>query len=124
VHFAVGQFVRRSVIEAAWGRGFVHIKLLGDLTVGSTALDEGRQAARYLSEYVGKAFDERRVAGLHRYEVAQGFQPELVTLYGRCSADVIAQASDQLGSAPVRTWSSEGVGDWQGPPAVWASWAG
>lgn len=48
VHFAVGRYVRRDLIERAWGRGFVHIKLLGDLPVGSTTLDEARQAARYL----------------------------------------------------------------------------
>ncbi len=76
VHFAVGRYVPKSLIRSAWGRGFVHVKLLGDLPVGSTKVDEARQAARYLSKYVGKAFDERRVPGLHRYDVAQGFQPE------------------------------------------------
>ena len=30
-HFAVGRFVPRGLIESSWGRGFVHIKLLGDL---------------------------------------------------------------------------------------------
>src|SRR5438105_1846283 len=33
VHFGVGRFVPRGVIERAWGRGFVHIKLLGNLPV-------------------------------------------------------------------------------------------
>jgi hypothetical protein len=39
VHFAVGRYAPRRVIERSWGRGFVHIKLLGDLPVGSTRLD-------------------------------------------------------------------------------------
>ena len=34
-HFAVGRYVKRSLITDAWGQGFVHIKLLGDLGVGS-----------------------------------------------------------------------------------------
>ena len=29
VHFGVGEFVARRLTEAAWGHGFVHIKLLG-----------------------------------------------------------------------------------------------
>ncbi len=62
VHFAVRRFVPRHLIEGAWGRGFVHIKLLGDLPVGSGSLEEARKAAGYLSKYVGKAFDEARVA--------------------------------------------------------------
>ena len=123
VHFAVGRYVRRDLIERAWGRGFVHIKLLCDLPVGSTTLDEARQAARYLSKYVGKAFDERRSPGLHRYEVAQGFQPDRVRLYGRTADEALTVASRQMGAAPAYQWSSSEALDWHGPPAVWASWA-
>jgi hypothetical protein len=54
VHFAVGRFVPRRLIEQAWSHGFVHIKLLGQLPAGSTARDEARVAARYLSKYVRK----------------------------------------------------------------------
>lgn len=75
VHFAVGRYVGRSLIEGAWARGYVHIKLLGDLPVGVGQLAEARRAAGYLSKYVGKSFDAARVPGLHRYEVAEGFQP-------------------------------------------------
>jgi len=45
VHFAVGRFVARGLIESVWGHGFVHIKLLGDLPVGSGRLGEARAAA-------------------------------------------------------------------------------
>ncbi len=45
------------MIERAWGHGFVHIKLLSDLPVGSTSLPEARRAAGYLSKYVSKSFD-------------------------------------------------------------------
>jgi hypothetical protein len=123
-HFAVGRFVRRGLIEQAWGHGFVHIKLLGNLPVGSGTLSESRIAAGYLSKYVAKTFADpsARVLGLHRYDVAQGFKPSSVPLSGRSAADVIAQASDALGSAPSLEWSSSSVEDWQGPPAIWAQW--
>jgi hypothetical protein len=35
LHFAVGRYVPRTLIEQTWGRGFVHIKLLSGLPVGS-----------------------------------------------------------------------------------------
>ena len=69
-----------------WGRGIVHIKLIGDLPVGSGALEEARLAASYLAKYVSKNVADERVPGLHRYEVAQGFQPERVRLRGPVGA--------------------------------------
>ncbi|WP_343907288.1 rolling circle replication-associated protein [Nocardioides aquiterrae] len=126
VHFAVGQFIGRSKIEAAWGRGFVHIKRLSDLPVGSTSLHEARRAAGYLSKYVTKAFadtEAERSLGLHRYEVAQGFQPPVVRLTGRSSREVLYQAVERMGGAlPAISWSSADAEDWQGPPAVWFAW--
>ncbi len=123
-HFAVGKFIRRTAIDQAWGRGFVHIKLLGDLPVGSGSLSEARRAAGYLSKYVAKAFTDpdARVLGLHRYDVAQGFQPESVALTGASTAEVLDQASAVFGSEPTARWSSSDVEDWQGPPAIWAQW--
>ncbi|TFV66153.1 hypothetical protein E4P40_25645 [Blastococcus sp. CT_GayMR20] len=122
VHFAVGRFVPRRLIEVAWGRGFVHIKLLGQLPSGSTARDEARVAARYLSKYVRKSFDARRIAGLHRYEVAEGFQPPAVSVHGRTVDDVLTQAIALMGSEPTVVWTSDEAIGWQGPPAVWALW--
>jgi hypothetical protein len=125
VHFAVGQFIRRQVIAQAWGHGFVHIKRLSDLPVGSTTLHEARRAAGYLSKYVSKSFDAdevSRTARLHRYEVAQGFQPPVLRLRGRTSAEVLGQAVQVMGVGPSTLWSSADKEDWQGPPAVWAAW--
>ena len=123
-HFAVGQFVKRSLIESAWGHGFVHIKLLGDLPVGSGDLSEARIAAGYLSKYVAKTFTDpsARVLGLHRYDVGQGFQPKPVHLSGTSPDSVLGQASAVLGSSPTVEWTSSSVEDWQGPPAIWAQW--
>lgn len=123
-HFAVGRFVKRSLIESAWGHGFVHIKLLGDLPVGSTSLAEARVAAGYLSKNVAKTFTDpdARVLGAHRYDVAQGFKPKPVHLSGTSPDNVLAQASHLLGSQPVFEWASSSLMDWQGPPAIWAQW--
>ena len=60
VHFAVGRYIKRSVIEAAWPHGFVHIKLLGDLPHGSDNRDQARVASGYLAKYVGKGFNDHR----------------------------------------------------------------
>ncbi|WP_460819534.1 rolling circle replication-associated protein [Nocardioides korecus] len=126
VHFAVGHYIPRGQIEAAWPHGFVHIKRLTDLPVGSTALHEGRKAAGYLSKYVTKSFADQAVerqAGLHRYEVAEGFQPPAVRLTDVSSDDVLDQAVIAMGGLlPAVLWSSDEVEGWQGPPAVWAAW--
>ncbi len=121
-HFAVGRCIGRRKIEQAWPRGFVHIKLLGDLPVGSTSLHEARVAAGYLSKYVGKDFDAERAGGLHRYEVAQGFQPRVQRIRGRSSHAVLAAAAGRMGSWPDELYRSEDVEGYVGPPWVSASW--
>ena len=122
LHFAVGRYIKRSAIKAAWGRGFVHIKLLGDLPTGSGRLEESRLAARYLGKYVTKDA-EQGWDGLHRYEVAQGFQPRRVGFTATTGHDALAQMSSQMARRPEYVWWSSETEDWQGPPAVWASWA-
>lgn len=123
VHFAVSRYVGQTLIRDTWGRGHVHIKLLGDLPVGSGTVGEARLAARYLSKYVGKGLDdERRSSGLHRYEVAQGFQPERVAFLDRTEERVIARASERMGGPPEQVWRSSSVEGWHGPPACWVAW--
>ena len=123
VHFAVGRFVRRSLIDEAWGRGFVHIKLLGDISAGAGDLSESRMAARYLAKYVTKTSPDSSGAGLHRYEVAEGFQPRKVAFTGRTGDQALAAASAAMAGEPERVWWSAEDEAWVGPPAVWASWA-
>jgi hypothetical protein len=97
-----------------------HIKLIGDLPVGSGALAEARKAAFYLGKYVAKSAESR--GGLHRYEVAEGFQPEKRQLTGRSEAEVTALAVDHMGGEPSVKWRSSEAEKWAGPPAVWMSW--
>jgi hypothetical protein len=123
VHFIAGRYVRQSLIREAWGHGLVHIKLIGDLPVGSGTLSEARKAAGYLCKYIGKGLDdERRRDGLHRYEVAQGFQPERIYVYGETDAEAIERASQHMARAPETIWRSSSVEGWRGPPACWVAW--
>lgn len=128
LHFAVGRYVPRRVIEEAWGGGFVHIKLLGDLPTGSGRLAESRRAAGYLSKYVGKGFDDdpaiRRPKGLHRFDCAEGFAPKVTRLTAATRAEVIEQAASAMGGVPDYMWSSADAEHWQGPPAVYLQWRG
>jgi hypothetical protein len=105
-----------------WERGIIHIKLIGDLPVGSGALEEARVAAGYLAKYVSKNVGDERIARLHRYEVAQGFQPERVQLAADSDVEVVEQASELMGSQPVRVWRSSEAEGWRGPPAYWCAW--
>ncbi|HEY7005296.1 MAG TPA: hypothetical protein VH392_02330 [Sphingomicrobium sp.] len=121
-HFAVGRYIKRSLIERSWEHGFVHIKLIGDLPVGSGTLEEARTSGRYLGKYAGKSLADGRVAGLHRYEVAQGFQPGWVSCYGPTADAVIETASAYMGSSPSHEWFSSPSEGWNGPPACWVCW--
>lgn len=123
VHFAVGRFIGVRRIERAWGHGFVHITLLGDLPVGSGALGEARAAARYVSKYVGKDLGATGTSRRHRYDLAQGFQPRSITLDGSSPDEVLAWAASVMGATAVHVWHSRQQEDWAGPPAVFAEWA-
>jgi hypothetical protein len=124
VHFAVGRFVGYRLIHDVWGRGRTHIKLVGDLPVGSGALEEARRAAGYLAKYVSKNIADERIPKLHRYEVAQGFQPLKVPLAAGSDEAVIAQACERMGAKPARWWRSSEQEGWRGAPAYWCAWAG
>ena len=121
-HFAVGQYIERSLIEEAWGHGFIKIKLLGNLPVGSTAVDEARLAATYLSKYLGKDLDERRELGLHRYDCAQGFKPRKLVLPGPTLAEAVDRACEIMGGRPSSFSTSAEWPDWSGPDAVAMKW--
>jgi hypothetical protein len=123
-HFAVGRWIAYRDIKRTWGRGIVNIKLLGDLPVGSGTLGEARLAARYLAKYVGKDLASGgQPSGLHRYEVAQGFQPRGVALDGSTADEVLGWAGSYMDGPPARVWRSRDEDAWDGPPAVWASWS-
>ncbi|WP_204163341.1 rolling circle replication-associated protein [Nocardioides gilvus] len=127
MHLALGRYVHRSQLKAAWdapGAGFVHIKLLGDLAVGSGRVGEARKAAGYLGKYVGKSFEDReRTRSLKRYEVAEGFAPRAVRLTGRSADEVTEMACERMQASPSWSWNSHEVEDWNGAPAISLRWS-
>lgn len=122
-HLAVNRFIPWGQIVEAWGRGHVWIHYHGDLPVGSGALGEARVNGRYLAKYIGKDFGHGSATGLHRYEVAEGFQPRRVRLVGESATEVVGRASALMGCEPEVRWDSASEETWAGPPAVWVSWA-
>ena len=122
VHFGVGRFIDRSKIDRAWGHGFVHIKQLNDLPVGSGRLAEARAAAGYLSKYIGKTFEDDRISGRNRYNCAEGFQPKVTPVWASSRHEAIRKASHIMGRPPAYVWMSSKQREWFGPPAVWVQW--
>ena len=123
IHFAVGQFIKCSLIESVWPHGFVHIKLLGDLPHGTIERDQARVAAGYLAKYAGKGFsDDRNPSRLHRYDIAQGFRPKPTKLFAPTLSEVLSIAVDHTGSPDDYFWYSNDQRDWGKPPAVYLSW--
>jgi hypothetical protein len=123
VHFVVGRYIHFTAIRASWGHGFIHTTLLGDLPVGSGVMGEARLAARYLSKYLGKDFGKGDASGLHRYEVAERFQPAKVVVRAPTWDEALARAAEIMGGPPARVWRSDEEPDWAGPPVGWAQWA-
>jgi hypothetical protein len=114
VHFAVSQFIDHALIDRTWERGHTFITYLRGAPGGSDRLAKARRNGRYLGKYVGKGFAKARDPsgrarpGLHRYDVAQGFQPVRLRLLGTSEAAVLAQAAAFMGAPPSTQWSSEG----------------
>ena len=122
-HFAVGRYIPVNRIKEAWGHGFVHIKLLSGLPVGSGALEESRLAANYLGKYVSKSFlDENRLFGRHRYDLAQGFSPKKLTLNAKSKSEIIQLAVDKMKAEPKYSWFSDMEEVWPASPAFWIAW--
>ena len=122
-HFVVGRYIRQRAIEKAWGHGFVDIRMLNNLPVGSGSLGEARMAAWYLAKYIGKDLGAGKAAGLHRYDIAQGFRPAVRRLRGATVQDVLGQATAIMGGPPVTVWDSADEPSWDRLHAVWAQWA-
>lgn len=122
VHFAVGRYVPRSIIVEAWPHGFVHIKLIGGLPVGSGALHEARAAGRYLAKYLGKETSGERPIGRHAFDTAQGFKPPIERIDGASYEHVYDAASERMGGEPSFVWRSLDDPNWDRPSSCFLSW--
>lgn len=122
VHFAVGRWIHVGDIKRAWGRGRVHIKLLGGLPIGSGAIHEARLAAGYLAKYVGKSLGADTPPGMHRYDVAQGYPVKVTRLGGSSLEDVLERAVAIMGREPVLVWDSATDPTWDRPHSLFVRW--
>jgi hypothetical protein len=118
VNVLVPTYIKHERLARKWGRGYVWIHKF-KAGKGGSGRDAARQAARYVAKYAGKEV-EGMADGAHAYEVAQGFQPAVVRLFGHSLVDVVSQAEG--GASPDYVWQSIGEPDHTGPPVAFASW--
>jgi hypothetical protein len=120
-HALFGQYVPQALLREAWGFGIADIRRRAHgIEAGSIA--STRRAVGYISKYISKSFDAPRVKGLHRYELAQGFQPRVERIVGSSRRDALDQVSERMGREPTRLWVSDQSKDWKGPSALWVCW--
>lgn len=118
VHFALGERVDIATVRSAWRRG--HVWVSAPSWDGRGQVEHARRVARYVAKYLAK--DHRTLDGLHRYEVAQGFQPRSRVLVAATAEAAVLAAAREMGGAPARYWESRHAEAWAGPPAIWAAW--
>lgn len=119
VNVLVNGYIRQPKLARAWGRGFVWIKKF-KVARGGSGRDAARAAARYVAKYASKDV-EGFADGLHRYEVGQGFQPNVVRLYAGSLAGLMEETGEE--TAPAYVWRSIGDEDFTGPPVGFVMWA-
>lgn len=101
LHFALGRYVRYTLIRSVWTHGTnISIKRITGMRHGASEFEGARIAAGYLSKYLAKTFDSPELGGLHRYEVAQGFQPKSIEFIGCHEGQALDAASEFMGSIP------------------------
>ena len=115
-HVLVGRYVPKAVAEKAWGHGWVDARKFR----GRGGREGARKAAAYAGKYVAKMFDEPR-AGRHRYEVGEGFQPDVVKRGGFTSLGEAVSFVEDHGQVVVYAVSSDAIDGYSGPPWVWLS---
>ncbi len=113
VHMAVPFYFDQARLAKLWGRGHVWCSLMG--RKGSCGFAQASAAARYVSKYVGKAFEIAEF-GRHRYERAQGFPITSYRVRRYDMADGREYAEHVFRCAPSFVWSSTDEEDWSGPP--------
>jgi hypothetical protein len=123
IHAALGRYIPKAVLAALWGHGFVDVRRLRSGS-GPAGRQDARRAAVYLSKYLAKAWEsEDREAWEHAYEVAEGFQPEVVErLAWDREGAVLAAVEVMWGELPSWRWESDAAEDWRGPPVVCLAW--
>lgn len=121
---ALGRYVPQALLESLWGNGFVNVVRYTDRHKTGDEVAAAAKVAGYLSKYVAKAFAEtERQPGDHRYEVAQGFQPES-EVYDVDDLDEGYRVALRSfgGELPAWLWSSADVVGFEGLPVRCGYW--
>lgn len=124
-HMAIGSYIPQKLLEELWGKGFVHIKRFKNVrTRDGRKVPPVQAVAGYVAKYVGKTFETGTGVefGRHRYECAQGFQPEAVVVSANSLEGFQRRVSAEVGARVVVVWSSDKKEDWRGPPVVMLRW--
>ena len=122
VNFFVGRRVPHDKVEALWGHGFVWVKDWATdsriKSMNAPLIVAIRLGATYGCKYASKDWGEDvLVDGAHRYEVAQGFQPDEHAERFATLAEAWAMVHGAFaGCVPERVWSSDEAEDWDAPP--------
>src|SRR5665811_345514 len=127
IHFAFAEWMPVLRARSAWGLGRVDCGRAPMRHRGrhgaAPAVNQARWVASYVAKYVGKDFDDT-TPGLHRYEVGQGCQPEMVKFTSTTEVESIAQAIALIpdGNSVQTLARSAEWDDWKAPPAWKMVW--
>lgn len=133
VNFFIPQRLRVERVIDLWGHGFVWVTDFASSPRGPkgeplglcrTPREGWRRAAQYGCKYSQKDWSPDHVGRLnHRYELAQGFKPEVQKLMVQTrdqAETMVAELCAQAGPSRVTRWDSSEVPDWDRPPArIW-----
>jgi len=115
-HVLLDRYVAKAVLARAWGHGFVDVRKFR----GRGGREAARKAAAYAGKYVAKSFDQDQ-GGRHRYEVAEGYQPEVVKRGGfRSLEDAVDFVLDH-GQRVVYGVHSDAIDGYDGPAFLFVS---
>lgn len=118
VHVAVPlHYVDKHWLQQTWGHGIVHFKdpkLLRD----GTKRQRSSRLAHYLAKYIAKDLEIDHEMGMHRYEVAQGFEVEIERQSFATLEEAVEWLRSYKGEDFKETWSYREDVDWEAPP-VW-----
>lgn len=119
VHIAVPKgFFEKATLQKLWGHGLVWFEDR-KAPKGTSGRKQSEILASYLAKYLDKSFtDDAREFGEHRYEVAQGFDPEQVRREFPTLEAARVFLAEYEGEAFKLCWQSSDKEEWDGRP-VW-----
>lgn len=115
-HIAVNDslWTDKRHLQGLWGHGIVRFDPCKTKRQHGDDRSRMRRLSTYLGKYLTKDFSDDIELGRHRYEVAQGFQPEVTTVHFATFKEACTFiASNEL---PKAVWCSLDDPDYVGPP--------